>query len=325
LLIVVSFRAAKTFIDRVRSMPGAGAPVMNIREESHDQNMVSPFHKSDRSQAKTFFISEYPGLLLGGKSDVTNVGISDAKKAIQATPSLNLSNHFSSALEHCDSKTTMSVYNPSHRHWSGMHWLYPSSFLPFGALMHSEATSKSSADAKVAGVLYDAAEATLREKSRAGGGHTGWSAVWGACLWARAARGEEAWVYVTRILQKYSAPNLLGLHPALTHFSPHSCDTCYIDPTLDRSELIPELSTQGQKFRARSSFDSDYSVYKERQRHGSLVRGTPSRPLWSPMWGDLGFGKGKGIRSFEARYESIRNDRGLETSDNAKVSVMFCS
>lgn len=307
-------------------MPGAGAPVMSLREESHDQNFVSPFYKSDQSQtAKAFFISEYPGLLFGGKLDATNIDITETKWAVATTSTsrLNLSNLFSSLMEKRDSKAAVSVHNPSHRHWSGMHWLYPSSFIPFGSLMHSEVTIKSSIDIKTANLLYDAAEATLREKSRAGGGHTGWSAVWGACLWARAARGEEAWVYMSRIFQKYSAPNLLGLHPSLTHFSPHNCDTCYIDPTLDRPRITSEFSNQAPQDRPTSSFHSDYSTYKERRRHGSLALEPLSRPLRSQMWGALGFGKGKRMRNFDARYESVRNDRGLETSDNAKVRVVL--
>lgn len=311
-------------------MPGKASPVMSLREESHDENNASPFHPSDsRSGGKNeLYISEYPGLLFGGKSDATNVVMDDVKEAITSTSELDLIDYFSLQLQSTDSKAGVTVYNPSHRHWSGMHWLFPSSFLPFGSLMHSESSTDLLPNAIAANVLYKAAEATMREKSRAGGGHTGWSAVWGACLWARAGRSEEAWAYVTRILHKYTAPNLLGLHPSLTHFSTETCETCYIDSTLDRGQIArdfaadPEVRDSLGTSRT-ASFHSEYYAFKERRNLGSLARDSSPDSLISPMWGALGFGKGKVLKGFDARYVSFRGDRGLETADGAKVRRFY--
>ena len=60
--------------------------------------------------------------------------------------------------------------DPGHRHFSGMHWLYPNTFVQ---------TRTSSTE------LMTAARATLDWKRDSGGGHTGWSTAWDACLRAR--------------------------------------------------------------------------------------------------------------------------------------------
>eukprot|EP00605_Chrysophyceae_sp_TOSAG23-4_P002985 GSChrysophyteH1.ASY1.ANO1.3288.1 assembled CDS len=80
-------------------------------------------------------------------------------------------------------------HDPGHRHWSGMHWLYPGSMLPEGF----------SADDK-SDQLYIAAVATMRSKAMDGGGHTGWSAAWEASLWARLGHSAASWQALEHIL-----------------------------------------------------------------------------------------------------------------------------
>lgn len=61
----------------------------------------------------------------------------------------------------------------------------------------------------------------------AGGGHTGWSAAWEACLWSRLQRPEQALAALLRLLKRFSAENLLSLHPALEPSGEEQCATCY--------------------------------------------------------------------------------------------------
>jgi hypothetical protein len=78
-------------------------------------------------------------------------------------------------------------------------------------------------------VLHRAAFSTLQAKSAAGSGHTSWSAAWQACLWARLGRGDEAWAALERILNRYTTPRLMSLHPKLQPFesSVQACSTCF--------------------------------------------------------------------------------------------------
>lgn len=110
-----------------------------------------------------------------------------------------------------------------HRHFSGMHWLYPNTFLP---LRDGEK-------------LIEASRTTLDQKRKAGGGHTGWSASWLASLSARLRDGEGAWASIGRLILHYTTRNGLDLHPPLaglpkdayaTKISaplPRNCDTCF--------------------------------------------------------------------------------------------------
>ena len=52
---------------------------------------------------------------------------------------------------------------------------------------------------------------------RAASGHTGWSAVWQAALWARHWKGKEAWVSIKRLVTRYTTDRFLTLHPKLMH------------------------------------------------------------------------------------------------------------
>jgi hypothetical protein len=114
-------------------------------------------------------------------------------------------------------------FDRGHRHYSGMHWLYPNIF-------HTTNTSLQRS-------LYNAAKITLDSKRSDGGGHTSWSAGWEAALYARLGDGESSFQSIQRILMKFSAANMLSLHPALIgkEIANAECITCF-------QELITPIS-----------------------------------------------------------------------------------
>ena len=104
-----------------------------------------------------------------------------------------------------------------HRHFSSMHWLYPGLGLP-GARDKTHGLDAA---------LYEAAEKTLKAKLNDGGGHSSWSSSWEACLWARLGRGDDALRALNRILQTYTTPHFMSLHPKLMPRGAKHCLTCY--------------------------------------------------------------------------------------------------
>ena len=84
---------------------------------------------------------------------------------------------------------------PGHRHLSHLYGLYPSQLF--------EPDS----------VEWKAAERSLDERLKHGGGHTGWSRSWVACLMARLGRGEDAWNHFMALLGDFATISLLDLHP----------------------------------------------------------------------------------------------------------------
>ena len=84
---------------------------------------------------------------------------------------------------------------PGHRHISHAFGLYPGYSLKSAR-------------------LQDALRVTLQRRLAAGGGHTGWSAAWLLCLYARLRNPEEAMRCLADMLIAHSTlPNLLGDHP----------------------------------------------------------------------------------------------------------------
>lgn len=124
-------------------------------------------------------------------------------------------NPFGHPSDKSDSFTVDESSDFGHRHWSGMHWLFPASFVP---------------PVSAGGELFKAAEATLSAKTAAGSGHTSWSASWQASLWARLGRGNDAWAALEHILDRYTTPRLMSLHPKLKP-SGSGCSTCYAERT----------------------------------------------------------------------------------------------
>ena len=84
---------------------------------------------------------------------------------------------------------------PGHRHLSHIYGLYPSQLFEPGSRE------------------WVAAERSLDERLSHGGGHTGWSRSWVACLMARLGRGEEAWEHFIHLIGDFATISLLDLHP----------------------------------------------------------------------------------------------------------------
>ena len=86
---------------------------------------------------------------------------------------------------------------PAHRHVSHLIGLFP------GDLLDPEQTPE----------LWRAAELSLERRLAAGGGHTGWSRAWTACLFARLGRAEDAWQHLNHLITDFATDSLLDLHP----------------------------------------------------------------------------------------------------------------
>lgn len=87
--------------------------------------------------------------------------------------------------------------DPGHRHLSHLYGLYPSN------LIDLQQTPRMAEEARLA----------LERRLDAGGGGTGWSQAWVACLWARLGDGPAALRSINSLLADSVADNLLDLHP----------------------------------------------------------------------------------------------------------------
>ncbi len=86
---------------------------------------------------------------------------------------------------------------PSHRHFSHLIGLYPlDRITPWGTPE-----------------LFAAAGKSFDRRMASGGGHTGWSRSWSACLAAALGRGDEANQHLEHLISDFSSPSLLDLHP----------------------------------------------------------------------------------------------------------------
>jgi len=84
---------------------------------------------------------------------------------------------------------------PGHRHFSHLYGLYPSQLFEPGSRE------------------WKAAEKSLDFRLSYGGGHTGWSRSWTACIMARLGRREDAWHHLEELIKEFSTISLLDLHP----------------------------------------------------------------------------------------------------------------
>jgi len=84
---------------------------------------------------------------------------------------------------------------PGHRHLSHLYGLHPSQ------LFEPDSWE------------WKAAEKSLDSRLSHGGGHTGWSRSWVACMMARLGRSEEAWQHFMALIGDFATVSLLDLHP----------------------------------------------------------------------------------------------------------------
>ena len=84
---------------------------------------------------------------------------------------------------------------PGHRHLSHLYGLFPAQLFEPGSWE------------------WTAAERSLDARLSHGGGHTGWSRSWVACMMARLGRSEDAWNHFIALIGDFATVSLLDLHP----------------------------------------------------------------------------------------------------------------
>lgn len=84
---------------------------------------------------------------------------------------------------------------PGHRHFSHLYGLYPGELFPPESAMGK------------------ACERALELRLSHGGGHSGWSRSWAACLMARLGRAQDAWHHLTALIADFATTSLLDLYP----------------------------------------------------------------------------------------------------------------
>jgi hypothetical protein len=156
-----------------------------------------------------------------------------------------------------------------HRHYSAMQWLYPGYFQP---------RQKSDTSSGAASAWSQAATRFMARKAANNGGHTSWSAAWEANIFARLGDGDGSLKSMERMLKKFSAANMLSLHPALVgkpagknvgeasnSDAPISfdneCDTCFeespVSVTRSSAATTPAQSNRGMITAADDKFQID--------------------------------------------------------------------
>ncbi len=86
---------------------------------------------------------------------------------------------------------------PGHRHLSHLIGMFPGDSL----------------DPEKTPALWKAAEVSLDRRLATGGGQSGWSRSWIACLMARLGRAAEAWEHLNHLVTDFATDTLLDLHP----------------------------------------------------------------------------------------------------------------
>jgi alpha-L-fucosidase 2 len=86
---------------------------------------------------------------------------------------------------------------PGHRHTSHLIGVYP------GDELDPERTPE----------LWQASRVSLERRLAQGGGHTGWSRAWTACLFARFGDGARAWDHLVHLILDFATDGLFDLHP----------------------------------------------------------------------------------------------------------------
>ena len=197
-----------------------------------------------------------------------------------------------------------------HRHFSGMHWLCPNTFLPLRAGEE----------------LIDASRNTLDQKTKAGGGHTGWSASWLASLSARLRDGEGAWASISRLILHYTTKNGLDLHPPLAGLPqdayatknlaplpPKSCDTCFHE----KDRTAQGLSFDSSKGRGLETSRSDKF---QLDGHGGLIAAVSELLLMSHIPGTFLVIPGVSSLPLSLGGGMVR---GIQARGDASISVSW--
>ena len=167
-----------------------------------------------------------------------------------------------------NSSSTSLSFDPGHRHFSSMHWLYPGLFQPSPINSTEKSTSISLgitnptySQATAVGTalntrIYEASHELMLAKAKGNGGHTSWSSAWESCLWSRLYVSATALRSLLRILQRFTAPNMLSLHPLLVPMGEYpQCSTCFREVDVSKRRASGVL-VSGDRTR-RGFFTSD--------------------------------------------------------------------
>jgi hypothetical protein len=250
-------------LERIRStlerLPNGGRPYLNDKGDTSGADGSGAGAGADGDNA---VLMEYMGTAMGIdkrlaqrllKSDSSASTVEVMAKAEAALPKVALT---SLPFDKGQTKPTGTkptgidthIPDPGHRHWSGVWPLYP------GRVIHPYSFG-STREQAVAQAARNTINKKLAGADGPGGGHTGWSAVWAACLLLRLHDGDRALEYIRRVLGSFTTYGLLGLHPPLKPLSPSarrpSCYTCYTradcpDSNTGNSQHHPKAMTTMQ-------------------------------------------------------------------------------
>lgn len=109
---------------------------------------------------------------------------------------------------------------PGHRHLSPMIGLHPMRLF------------------KPDSELWRASERLLDHRLKYGGGHTGWSRAWVACMMARLGRADDGWQHFISLITDFATISMLNLHP------PHLFQ---IDGNMGGTAAICEMLVQSRE------------------------------------------------------------------------------
>lgn len=154
----------------------------------------------------------------------------------------------------------LSEAEPGHRHISHLYGLYPA----------AQITPWSTP------ALADAVRQSLLQRLAHGSGHTGWSAAWFACCFARLQDGSMALDIIYRLLRDSTYPSMLGAHPPFQIDGSLGVPAAIIEMLVqshdNRVLLLPALPPQWQDgsitgIRARGGLTIDITWNAGRIRH----------------------------------------------------------
>ena len=184
---------------------------------------------------------------------------------------------------------------PGHRHISHLFALHPGSQINLEHTPEWAAAAKKSLDFRIAN----------------GGGHTGWSAAWLICQYARLHEAEQACKSIHTVLSKSTSPNLFGLHPPFQMDANFGTTAGIAEMLIQSHEgninLLPALPAQWATgsvngLRARGGYEVDM-----KWKDGALV----SAEIRADHTGDV-----------KVKYKNMEKVVSLKVNDKATVSFL---